>query len=82
MDYTEGDVQRLADKIDGLELSEGEAAALSALLAAAEDSSDDVVGFGVEPGPFRLRIVGIVQSHNSLVFNDSQKEIVVNYGDR
>lgn len=46
-DYTPADVDSLADKLDALELSSGERAALDALLDAA--ATDEVAGFAFEP---------------------------------
>ena len=46
MDFSDADAQTLVSKIESLDLSPQEQAALSALLDAAEAGTDDVAGFG------------------------------------
>jgi hypothetical protein len=61
MDYTQADVASLGRKLDGLELTEAESAALMAVFDAAAD--DDVAGFGFADqrrDPFSARIGSIL----------------------
>lgn len=61
MDFTEADVASLGRKLDGLELTDAESAALMAVFDAAAD--DDVAGFGFGGGqrnPFSARIGSIL----------------------
>ena len=62
MDFTDTDVQTLANKIEGLDLSPQEHAALSAVLDVAEAAGDDdVAGFGGGlPIGFRMgKVLGV-----------------------
>lgn len=61
MDFTEADVASLGRKLDGLELTDAESAALMAVFDAAAD--DDVAGFGFagqQRNPFSARIGSIL----------------------
>lgn len=61
MDFTEDDVASLGRKLDGLELTEAESAALMAVFDAAAD--DEVSGFGFtdrQRDPFSARIGSIL----------------------
>ena len=59
MDFTDTDVETLVHKIEGLDLSPPEQAALSALVAAAEEANDDVAGFGAGP-PIGIRMFNVL----------------------
>ncbi|MFN3219861.1 MAG: hypothetical protein ACE367_25515 [Acidimicrobiales bacterium] len=61
MDYTAADVASLGRKLDGLELTDAESAALMAVFDAAVD--DEVTGFGFagqQRSPFSARIGSIL----------------------
>ncbi len=60
MDYTEADVESLGNKLDSLELTDAESAALIAVFDAA---AGDVSGFGLpheHQNPFSARLGGIL----------------------
>ena len=60
MDYTEADVESLGIKLDSLDLTDAESAALIAVFDAA---ADDVAGFGFpheHQNPFSARLSGVL----------------------
>ena len=64
MDYTAADVTSLGRKLDGLDLTDAESAALTAVFdAAAGSAADEVAGFGLpheHQNPFSARLGSIL----------------------